>query len=194
MRKGCSTCFTVSDEEHNAQVGATDETMWSRLGSLYHLPISVAEAIQLKKSLYIESLKQEIYIEPIPSVKQLIVNLYRNGFLLVLASSSPHSQIDYILERLELKSYFHSILSGEDVKAGKPHPEIFLKAAESVGAKPASCVVIEDSNNGVVAAKKAGMKCIGFLNPNSGSQDLNEVDRLIQSFGELSPTIVDVLF
>lgn len=181
---------TVSDEDHNALVGATDETMWTKIGSLYDLPIKVHEAIQLKKSLYLEYLKQETYIKPIPYVSELIANLYKNGFALALASSSPHEQIEFILSGFELKCYFHTIVSGEDVAEGKPHPEIFLKAAEFVGAVPGSCVVIEDSYNGVMAAKSANMKCIGFVNPNSGNQDLGKADKIVHSFKEVSVAMV----
>ena len=124
----------------------------------------------------------------------MVANLNKQGFLLALASSSPHVQIDYILNKFELKRYFHTIVSGEDVEAGKPHPEIFLKAAELVGARPDSCVVIEDSYHGVTAAKKANMKCIGFINPNSGNQDLSQADMLISSFKDLSAISINQLF
>lgn len=180
----------ISNEEHNSLVGATDETMWSTLGKMHHLPISITEAIQLKKSLYLEYLKRETHIEPLPYVNKLIANFYEHGFLLAVASSSPHEQIDFILKKFELKRYFHTIVSGEDVKEGKPHPEIFLKAARAVGVPPCSCAVIEDSYNGVTAAKKAGMICIGFINPNSGTQDLSKADIIISSFKELAINIL----
>lgn len=182
--------ISVSEEEHNALVGATDETMWSRMGKLYNLPITVSEAIQLKKSFYLEYLKSEAYIKPIPYVSELIVDLHKNGFLLALASSSPYEQIDFILSNFELKRYFHSIISGEDVEAGKPHPEIFLKAADSLGANPDSCVVIEDSFNGVTAAISAKMKCIGYKNPNSGNQDLSHAEIVVHSMNEITAVLI----
>ncbi|MGC9353297.1 MAG: HAD family hydrolase [Mariniphaga sp.] len=186
--------IAVSDEEHNALIGATDETMWSGLGKRHNLPLSVAEAIRLKKSIYLEYLMRETSVEPLPGVAQLIIDLHKHGFLLAVASSSPHEQIDFILKKFELKRYFHAIVSGEDVEAGKPHPEIFLKASDMLGVTPDSCVVIEDSNNGVAAAKRAGMKCIGFVNPNSGNQDLSKADMLVHSFGELSLTVFGSFF
>jgi HAD superfamily hydrolase (TIGR01509 family) len=185
--------INVSDEEHNAFVGTTDDYMWSRLINLYSLPIKINEAIQLQRSLYLECLKQENCIEILPYVSQLISNLNKQGFLLALASSSPHVHIDYILNKFELKRYFPVIVSGEDVKAGKPHPGIFLRAAKLAGIKPGSCLVIEDSYNGVTAAKKAGMKCIGFINPNSGNQDLSQADLLISSFKDFSEITINQL-
>lgn len=186
--------INVSDEEHNTLVGATDETMWSTLGKLHHLPISINEAIQLKKSLYLEYLKRENNIKPLPYLNELIADLNEHGFRLAVASSSPHEQIDYILKQFEIKRYFHAIISGEDVEAGKPHPEIFLKTANVIGVSSGSCVVIEDSHNGVTAAKNAGMKCIGFINPNSGNQDLNKADLLVNSLKNLSAKFIGKLF
>ena len=178
--------INISDEEHNTLIGATDETLWTTLGNLHHLPISITEAIQLKKKLYLEYLKSENNIQPLPYINELIADLYENGFRLAVASSSPHEQIDFILEKFKFKRYFHAVVSGEDVKEGKPHPEIFLKASDAVGVPPNLCVVIEDSYNGVTAAKKAGMLCIGFNNPNSGTQDLSKADILISSFKEFA--------
>ncbi len=182
--------ISISDEEHNALVGGMDKTMWNRIEGSHELPIQIPEIINLKKSLYMEYLKREVYIKPIPYVLELIVDLHKSGFLLALASSSPHSQIDYILNNFEIIPCFHSIISGEDVEKGKPNPEIFLKAAKSVDVDPQSCVVIEDSYNGVIGAKRANMKCIGFMNPNSGDQDLSKADMVISSFKEVSTVFI----
>lgn len=184
----------VSDKEHDAFKGTTDRSMWSTLDDLYRLPLGVTEAILLKTKLYIELLNDEPSLEPVPYVREFIAELSRVGFQLALASSSPHAQIEYILERLKLKHYFMTVTSGEDVVTGKPHPAIFLKSAGSLGLSPDQCIVIEDSNNGVRAANNAGMKCIGFLNPQSGSQDLIKADCLIHSFNELSPQIIESFF
>lgn len=182
--------ITVSEKEHNDFIGTTDLIMWSKIVYLYELPIDVPQIIQLKKSLYMEYLKKEAHLRPIPYIPELIVDLYKNKFLLALASSSPHEQINYILENLGIKDYFHATISGEDVKEGKPHPGIFLKAAESVGIDPESCVVIEDSYNGVTAAKNASMKCIGYQNQNSGNQDLSNADVIVRSITEITSAMV----
>ena len=76
-------------------------------------------------------------------------------------------------------------MSGDDVKYSKPNPEIFLKVTEWYALPPTQFTVIEDSTNGVKAAKSAGMHCIGFQNPLSGGQNLQEADRIIHSMNEL---------
>ena len=80
--------------------------------------------------------------------------------------------------------YFDFIVSGEEVTNGKPMPDIFLKAADHFQSSPDNCFVIEDSSNGVTAAKAAGMKCIGFRNVNSGNQDISKADLIINSFSK----------
>ena len=77
------------------------------------------------------------------------------------------------------------MMSGDDVQYSKPNPEIFLKVAQWYGLPPEYFTVIEDSTNGVKAAKSAGMHCIGFQNPLSGGQNLSQADRIIASMSEL---------
>lgn len=76
-------------------------------------------------------------------------------------------------------------MSGEEVKNSKPAPDIFLKAARLLEVAPSECLVIEDSQKGVQAAKQAGMKCIGFINPNSGCQDLSRADLTVNLIDEI---------
>ena len=117
--------ITVSEEEHNDLIGATDLTMWNRIEESQELPITIPRIIQLKKSIYMEYLKSEVNIKPIPFVSELIADLYKNKVILALASSSSREQIEYILGIFNLKSYFHAIISGDEVKSGKPHPKYF---------------------------------------------------------------------
>lgn len=178
--------ISVSQEEHHSMIGSTDEAMWSRIGSKNKISKQLPELIKLKKELYFEYLKHNNKLEPIPYIPELIDDLLKNDFVLAVASSSLRVQIDFILGKLKLKQFFKHTISGEDVPRGKPHPDIFLKAAELSGVNPKSCLVIEDSHNGVTAAKKASMKCIGYMNPNSGTQDLSAADMQITSYNEIS--------
>jgi len=77
-----------------------------------------------------------------------------------LASMNSKSVIDTLVKAKAVEKYFQAILTAEDVKYSKPHPEIFLKCAHQLNTSPSKCIVIEDSLFGVKAAKAAGMKCI----------------------------------
>jgi HAD superfamily hydrolase (TIGR01509 family) len=118
-------------------------------------------------------------------VLDLIKNYHDNGLTLVLASSASMTNIDRIFNRFELDSYFKAKLSGADLKASKPHPEIFIKAAEASGFAAGECMVIEDSTNGITAAKAANIYCVGYKSLHSKNQDYSKADLVISDFREI---------
>ncbi|MNN79879.1 Beta-phosphoglucomutase [compost metagenome] len=68
---------------------------------------------------------------------------------------------------------------------GKPAPDVYLEAAKQLGVEPKECLVLEDSRNGVIAAKAAGMGCIGYVNLNSGNQDLSQADEVVKKISDI---------
>jgi HAD superfamily hydrolase (TIGR01509 family) len=178
--------IAVPFEEHNRYVGMSSENMWTTILNKHNLSFHPAELVQKKHSLYIDYLLNEKNLHPISGVSELIKELYKNNFKLLIASSSPAEVINAVLKKFDLSNYFIAAVSGTELTYSKPHPEIFLRAAKLANSEPETCVVIEDSQNGVTAAKVARMKCIGFLNPNSGAQDLTKADVIIKSFDELN--------
>ena len=133
--------------------------------------------------LEIETLTNE---KPIEGVDILIKDLYIKGIKVALASSSPRNHIEAIIKKFNLTDYFHAMVCGEDVKEGKPSPDIFLHTAKIINTLPKECIVIEDSYNGVLSAKAANMKCIGFRNLNSGNQDLSKADMIVTSLKDIN--------
>jgi mannitol-1-/sugar-/sorbitol-6-/2-deoxyglucose-6-phosphatase len=97
---------------------------------------------------------------PLPGAVEAIERLSARGVPLGLASSSPRRLIDATLARLSVAARFAAITSAEDDRYGKPHPSVYLRAAEALGAAPTRCLVFEDSLNGVIAAKAARMRCV----------------------------------
>ncbi|AFL80259.1 haloacid dehalogenase superfamily enzyme, subfamily IA [Aequorivita sublithincola DSM 14238] len=118
-------------------------------------------------------------------VHDLIKNYYDNGLTLILASSASMPNINRIFERFDLDKYFKAKISGADLKASKPHPEIFIKAAQLAEEHGDNCMVIEDSTNGIAAAKAANIYCVGFKSPHSVNQDYSKADRVITNFEEI---------
>ena len=88
--------------------------------------------------------------------------LQKKGIKMALASSGPKAIVDSVVEKYGLSVYMDAVLSVADIKEAKPAPEIFLKAAALIGVEPGNCLVIEDSQNGINAAKAAGMTCAAF--------------------------------
>ncbi|MBM6691396.1 HAD-IA family hydrolase, partial [Fusobacterium mortiferum] len=81
--------------------------------------------------------------------------------------------------------YFTTLISGEDLPHSKPAPDIYLKTAKMLNIAPSDCVALEDSKNGSIAAKSAGMYCIGFANPNSGNQDLSAANIIVNKITDI---------
>lgn len=94
--------------------------------------------------------------------EELLTFLKQNNVKIALASGTSRPSINHHLKKVGATDFFDAIVGGGDVKNGKPAPDVFLKAAELIDAKPEECFVFEDSANGIKAAHKAGMKCIGI--------------------------------
>jgi len=103
----------------------------------------------------------------LPGVIDLLRQIKDSSLSIALASSSPHSWINIVLKRFNLRGFFKAVISSDDVQSkGKPAPDIYLFTAKKLNLKPNKCLVIEDSINGVMAAKAANMSCI-WLKPES---------------------------
>jgi HAD superfamily hydrolase (TIGR01509 family) len=151
---------------------------------------NVNELVDKKHRIMYDILKGEVL--PIPGFLDLFESLKRNKVPVALASGSQRKFIDFILSKLKIK--FDVVVSYEDVLSSKPDPAIFLAASQKLKVEPSCCVVIEDASYGVAAAKKAGMKCVGLVNKNSGKQDLSEADLIINSLNELDFNKIQELF
>jgi HAD superfamily hydrolase (TIGR01509 family) len=185
--------ITVSFEEQCSYVGTSSQNMWDAIIKKYGLRDTPGVLMKKEYDLYMEYLANENDLQPIEGVTELINSLHTNNFNLALASSSRMETINIVLNKFNLADLFTAKVSGSELVHSKPHPEIFLRAVQLIKAEPKECIVIEDSKNGVAAAKAAGMKCIGFRNPSSGDQDLRNADIIIQSFKELNAGLIKSL-
>ncbi|MBQ7515001.1 MAG: HAD family phosphatase [Schwartzia sp.] len=116
---------------------------------------------------------------PIDGIPELLAALRKAGIKTAIASSSSEAFIALVVDRLNIRPYFDALISGQTLPESKPNPAIYRLAARTLGVEPADCVVLEDAALGVAAAKGAGMRCIGFRNPNSGAQDLSAADSIV---------------
>lgn len=126
-------------------------------------------------------------LEPMPGAVEMIRTLHARGFPLAIASSAVRSSIEAILVRLGIRDAFTLIVDGSEVAIGKPDPEAYLVTARKLEVAPADCLVFEDSEVGVLAAKSAGMYCIAVRNPRAQIwQDLSAADEVVSGFAEVS--------
>lgn len=171
----------LPEEVFVAYVGTTGPEMWGDLIVRYGIPDTLDGVIARQKAHKLRLLA-ETQLEAITGVIGLLQQVKHAGLRIGLASSSPRYFIEAVIENLGISGCFEAVLSGEEVPRGKPDPAIFLKTAELLGVKPQECLVIEDSSHGVSAAKAAGMRCVGYVNPTSGEQDLSMADAVINDF------------
>lgn len=172
----------ITTEEHSTFVGTTDYHMWSVFKKQFNIGLPIDELTQIKRKRFNENIHK---IELIDGFWDFFKKVHNEGRPLALASSNNRRAVDLIVEKFNLDKYLKVIMSGEDVKEGKPSPEIFLKTAEKLGISPSDCVVIEDAENGILAAKSAGMKCVGLASSNSGNQNLYKADLVVDSFDKI---------
>lgn len=180
----------LKPKEETTFFGLKIPDVFARLSKKYGLRIPIEEL----NSKYNEVLLRDFqkFVQPMEGLFDVIDSLKEAGYRLVLASSAPRAKINIVLQSLHLEGTFEAIVSGEDeVRRGKPSPDIFLKAAEKAGANPSECLVLEDAENGVQAAKAAGMFCIGVHNARGYRrlgvrQDLSIADVEVGGLSEVS--------
>jgi len=121
---------------------------------------------------------------PLPGVEEWLQRFDRLGLSQAVGSSAPQQNIDVHLDELNIRHYFNAIASGANLP-GKPDPAVFLLAARLLNAAPADCLVIEDSVQGVEAAKRAGMRCVAVLTTNP-AELLQRADLVVPNLNHLT--------
>lgn len=174
-------------------IGSTTSFMLETMIKDYNLSLTLEELLELYKKAKHKLILEEGYI-PVPFVKELIETLYRHGYKLAIASSSSEKEIEDVVKALGIKKYFHKLVSGTTVEYPKPAPDVFLKAVKELGLTSKDCIIIEDSFNGVTAANAAHIPVIGFINKNSGDQNLGAAAVLIEGFEEITPDFLQNVY
>jgi beta-phosphoglucomutase len=141
-----------------------------------------------KSKRYLELLASAL--QPMPGALDLLQQLHGNKTL-ALASSSYRDAVDGVLEGLKIGQYFTAIVSGLDVPRVKPAPDIFLAAARLLGALPSECVVLEDAEKGVLAARQAAMHCIVVPNQQTRHHDFSKACHVCGSLTEITLELIE---
>ncbi len=174
------------DMEEEARItGKSVPDIYRSLNELYHLAISDQQFFDRYNTM-----AKDVYMRHSalnPHVKETLEDIRGCKISIALASSSPHSWIEMMLSRFALAQYFSVVASSEDVGfVGKPAPDIYLYTAQKLSVSPKHCVVIEDSRNGVLSAKAAGMIAVGYRTPYNSNQDLSMSDMIINDLAEIT--------
>lgn len=151
---------TLTAGEVRAVIGQRNKEMLEALLQRVLTETEVEEFAARKEELYRGLIGPQLLAHTVPGIADFIRRLHRDRFGVALATSGPIENVDLVLDRLALRPYFGAVVTGGDVRRSKPHPDIFVLAAERLGLEPTACVVFEDSVAGVKAGLSAGCKCV----------------------------------
>jgi HAD superfamily hydrolase (TIGR01509 family) len=149
------------------------------------LNVHPEDLVKSKRKHFKEIFDNDQGFQMIDGALDLIKNLVSNNITLILASSASMTNINRIFQKFDLDKFFKAKISGADLKESKPNPEIFIKAAKLSGYSKKHCIVIEDSTNGIIAAKSAGIFCVGYNSVNSKNQNYDMADLEILNLREI---------
>lgn len=176
----------LCEQDDEKYCGLTDADIVRDMEKVYGLELDLVRFQARKRELYFLYAGQR-GLPAFPGARDLLGSLVAARRPIALASSAPTEKITHNLAAAGLGGLFRVVVTGEDFARGKPDPEIFLRAAERLGVGPGRCVVIEDSINGLRAARAAGMFGIGITNTFPAERLAPHADAVITSLDQLMP-------
>lgn len=179
----------VSENLYKTLTGSSTINAFQKLVHHFNLEEKPEALVLNKRARYVNFFENDPTLHLVNGVENLIKHCYKKGLTLVLASSSAMVNIDRVFNRFNLNEYFTAKISGADLTASKPHPEIFEKAAILGKTSKENCIVIEDSDNGIKAANDAGIFVFAYKNPMAADQTLENADVVIDDYKVLQNLI-----
>jgi HAD superfamily hydrolase (TIGR01509 family) len=174
---------SLSPTENAAMIGLDYRAFWAALIEQLGLDESIEECVRGYEPILLPRL---IGLQAAPGAYELVSALRVANVPLAVASSSFRAVVEMTLGAIGLRDAFKVVVSGEDVRMGKPAPDIYLLAAQRLRVKPDRCVAVEDSPYGVRAATAAGMPCLGVAT-SCASRDQLHATRTVRSLAEVTP-------
>ena len=168
--------------------GISSEDNWKNFKKQYNFEADSADLSRDKHEFHLQLLKENV--TAMPGLLKLLEKLKANHIKMAIASSSVRQQIDLITSKLEISDFFDAVISGEDIKNGKPAPDIFLSAAKALQVDPKECVVLEDATSGVSAGKAAGMRVIAVPNEFNKHEDFKDADIVLDSLEKVDMNLL----
>jgi HAD superfamily hydrolase (TIGR01509 family) len=174
---------TWSEQDQDRIIGLGVLDLYALLTNTYHLQKTKEQFLEIYQEMANEIYGQKVSL--MEGFAALLNALSNKNIPIALASSSPTSWIDIMLDRFSLRDTFKVVVSADELAGqGKPSPAIYLLTAARLGIRPNRCIAIEDSQNGILSAKNAEMYCVGFRNGFNDEQDLSRADAIIHHFAE----------
>ncbi|MCK3682810.1 HAD family phosphatase [Maribellus sp. YY47] len=181
----------ISDEEHATYMGTATDVMWRQIIEKRNLSLDAEEMTRLTNREGVPFFSGLDKLDPMPGLIRLLDFLKSKSVPMAVASSSDPETVKIIIEKSGLRKYFKHTISSGTVGKSKPSPDVFLHVAKLLDVEPEDCLVIEDSKNGIRAAKSAGMYCVAYSGAATRSQDQSEADLVIDDFEKLKAILFE---
>ncbi len=176
----------VSPEIHRTYLGTATDFMYLDLIARFGLSQTLADLLKLDELFRCEYFNSLPSLVLNPGVRVILNELRNAGIKMGVATSSSPSIANILLERGDIKSYFEVVMTTSEAGKSKPEPVVYQAAANKLGVVPHECLVFEDSPNGLLAAKRAGMTCIVLRTETVSAEELILADYSIGSFEEIT--------
>lgn len=176
--------LSISEKDYKSNING--RTLPEILNYIFNKEVSKEEIEKYgteKEALYRRLYKA--HIVPIPGLPEFLETLKNQDIPVAVGTSSMQENIDFTLDLTFLRKYFDTVIDASMVTKGKPHPEVYLKAAKALDMPPEKCFVFEDALSGIEAAKRAGCKVIALATTHP-KEELQHADLVIEDFQSIT--------
>ncbi len=182
---------TLTEDSFSAMLGLRLMDSAKYIKERYQLAQTIEEIAERRLELFLASLPGNL--QPMPGLEELLRAVDVRGLRRAVATSSPGIYAPVALREIGAAEGFETIITGDMVAHGKPAPDIYLAAAAALDLPPAACMALEDSPNGVKAAKAAGMRCVAVPDELSTDLDLDGADTIFPSLAVVAERLDELL-
>jgi beta-phosphoglucomutase len=183
---------TITEDQFRPTFGRTSRETVEELFRQSFDEQHIARLDHRKEELFREILSE--HFPAMPGAKELVASLAEAGLGIALGSSGPPKNVELVLDKLGIADRFDAVVTGADVRVGKPNPQVFLVAASRLRIPPERCAVVEDAPLGIDAARAAGAAAIGLASTGRTRESLAAADLVVDRLDELTPErIADVI-
>lgn len=179
----------ISVQEYKELIGSTFEHAWQVLIDKFSLKKPASHYMKIYDGVVEETLGTKA--KPASGVYELLAGIDGRKLPKGLASSSKRVWVMALLRAIKLEHAFDVIVAGDEVKNGKPEPEIYITAAHKLGFKPEECLIIEDSPTGILAASRSGAKVVAVRTPYTAGLDISKANLIIDSLASFDYRALD---
>jgi HAD superfamily hydrolase (TIGR01509 family) len=140
------------------------------------IPLNAEEVLEMRNRIM--RVKYQYELVPLPGLNHIIDTFY-GRLKLAVCTGSQNEFLNIVVDQLKIRQKFAVLQSSDDIRTGKPNPEIYLKTCDRLGLQPSECIVLEDSLNGILAGKRAGCFVIAIPSVSTEKRDFTTADRVV---------------